>query len=385
MDNVTQSAAPDPVPAPAGAATRTTPHGRLRVLPIGLTLLFVIGIVGVRGHVLAKLIEGSYQPASWAFDTLAFGLLLGGLHLLDLLLTTAIRRAVRPQTRRGRVLAAAIRIAVLLVVVLPFLFTTVQLHPQRIACTGDPGRLSLQFEEVVLDSGGIRLAGWYMPGRIDDAPTVLIAHGIGANKQNFLYPAQLVHELGYGALLFDFRAHGDSEGRTSTLGVREAADVRAAHAWIVRRHPGRPVYALGYSMGGAAVALAAAEGDLFAKIVLDSTYSRVQSVARRTVFRRLGPLATPMWQTCRFWGWVWSGVDFDRRGPVDCMECLARRPLLLIHGTADVVIPYEETLTLYEATGRRAGLWVPSGVGHVEAMNLLEYRERLERFFRGRD
>jgi pimeloyl-ACP methyl ester carboxylesterase len=37
-----------------------------------------------------------------------------------------------------------------------------------------------------------------------------------------------LHARSYGLVLLDLRAHGDSEGDISTLGVKEVRDIRAA-------------------------------------------------------------------------------------------------------------------------------------------------------------
>jgi alpha/beta superfamily hydrolase len=39
--------------------------------------------------------------------------------------------------------------------------------------------------------------------------------------------------------LFDFRAHGDSAGHFSTLGLREADDLKAVCARLKTHHPNR--------------------------------------------------------------------------------------------------------------------------------------------------
>jgi len=83
------------------------------------------------------------------------------------------------------------------------------------------------------------LAGWDIPAVAPDRPTVLFTHGVGTNRQNFLPLARLVHDLGFGVFLFDFRAHGDSDGLVSTPGLREADDLAAAARLLHERAAGR--------------------------------------------------------------------------------------------------------------------------------------------------
>ncbi|MFC1707188.1 alpha/beta hydrolase [Planctomycetota bacterium] len=59
----------------------------------------------------------------------------------------------------------------------------------------------------------------------------------------------------------------------------------------------------------------------------------------------------------------------------------ATRPLLLIHGTADAVIPHAESERLAEAAGGRAQLWLVQDAGHAGSMARSEYKDRLGAFF----
>ena len=68
--------------------------------------------------------------------------------------------------------------------------------------------------------------------------------------------ARFLGRAGYAVLLVDLRAHGETPGEAITFGYRESRDVAAAARWLRSRSPERPVYAIGVSMGGAAIVLA---------------------------------------------------------------------------------------------------------------------------------
>ena len=91
--------------------------------------------------------------------------------------------------------------------------------------------LGLPYSDVLLDSEGLRLSAWYVLASKPGRPVVVLCHGLGANKQNFLPVAQTLHELDFNVVTFDFRGHGDSEGRTTTFGIKESRDVVAAFGW----------------------------------------------------------------------------------------------------------------------------------------------------------
>jgi pimeloyl-ACP methyl ester carboxylesterase len=302
-----------------------------------------------------------------------------------LLVARGLRRLLRwlrPPRRSGQTLLVQTLYGItLFLFAVPLVLATLQMHPQRISNRHGPERFGLDFESVRFHADGLELSGWYIPASDAERPVVLVAHGFNANKGNFLPAARLLHELGYAVFLFDFRGHGESAGRTVTLGAREALDVKAAHDWIARRFPGRTVHALGYSMGGAAVIAAAAQHGLFRRIALDSSFHSAEGVARATLLAPLGPLATPLWNLGCFWGWLWSGVDLREHRPGRLIPELAGKPLLLIHGKADGIIPYTETLLLHRASQERAELWLVENARHAESIQHREYPARLRRFF----
>lgn len=350
---------------------------------IGLAIygLALAAIVGGRGFTLARALGGRYPPSAFLFDVTAFALIIVALRLFDRGVRTGVEHVVGKAGGVRRGIGLCVYAVVVLGVAFPLLLATLQFHPIRIAPAGTPGAVGLPYADITFVADGLRLSGWHIPAGSEDRPIVLVTHGFNANKENFLVPAVLLHQMGYDAVLFDFRAHGDSAGRTSTFGLREGRDVEAARQWIRRTHPGRPIYALGYSMGGAAVIEAAARHGLFDRVVLDSTFGSLERVARATLLRPFGPAAGPLWHLGRLWGWLWTGADVGGHQPERHIGILAERPLLLIHGTGDRLIPHQETLRLYEATGRRAGLWLVGGADHIQTVDHPEYRERLRRFF----
>lgn len=336
-----------------------------------------------RGYLLAKATYGRYLFTSFVFDVVALGLIIVLLHLFNYAVKNAVVRIIGHRNKWHKLLANLTHITVVLVVVGPFLITTLQFHPQRISCRGTPKDTGLKnYSDVTFYSGGIRLSGWFIPAEQNNKPVILVTHGLGANKENFLYPVSIVQELGYNAFIFDFRAHGDSGGYLTTFGIKEAQDIKAAYDWIAQTYPGQPIYVLSYSMGGAAVIKAAVEYGIFDKIVIDSSFAHFENVAKAKVLKNFGPLATPMWQLGRFWGWVWTGVDIADNQPEKLMPLLEKRRIMIIHGTKDSFIPYTESVRLYEATGRRAELWLVDNADHVQSMTHPEYKTRLHDFYK---
>lgn len=339
------------------------------------------GIYLLKGFLVARLIGGRYPWSAAITDMLAIVCLIVLLRYFDLgvkLLTHRLFQATNGTPRY--LLAQSVRFAVLGVFAFPLLLALAQFFPQRVACTASPADLGMIHQAVTLESTAGKLSAWYVPALRDEGPIVLVTHGLGANKQNFLPAVQAAHALGYSALIFDFRAHGDSDGRVTTFGYREAEDVEAACAWLNGNHPGRPIYALAFSMGAAAALRAAAKNDPFEKLVIDSTFARAENIARGSVIANFGVLQTPAWQLGRFWGWMLTGVDLDKHRPEEWIAQVSHRPILLIHGKEDTLIRPIESERLASAAGDAPSVWFVPGAMHVGSLNHPEYLERIGAF-----
>ncbi|MBY0527735.1 MAG: lysophospholipase [Gemmataceae bacterium] len=348
---------------------------------IVVSMLVFAAIYAGRGLVLAWLVGGRYAWLNLVVDCGALALIILALRMLDLGVKKLFHHLIGDQTRARKTLAAVASWSVVLVLVVPFVMALAQFHPQKIACIATPADFGIPYSEVLLDSQGLQLSAWHLPASSPERPVVVLCHGLGANKQNFLPMAQMLHRLDLNVVTFDFRGHGNSQGRTITFGVKESQDVKAALDYARARHPSSKMYGVGYSMGGAALVQMAAEHGGFDKIVVDSSFARAENVALHTMLWYFGPLKKPIWHVGRFWGWVFSGVDVAEDNPDESIGKLSNCPIFLIHGTEDNMIPSTESERLREAAGANARLWLVDGMGHLQALGHPEYRERLRQFF----
>src|SRR5581483_9679522 len=96
---------------------------------------------------------------------------------------------------------------------------------------------------------GVRLSGWYVPGRTGGA--VVLLHGSHGTRADTTAQLRLLHRAGFAVLAFDARGHGESGGATNALGWRGDRDVAGAVRFLRGRRgidPAR-IGALGLSMG----------------------------------------------------------------------------------------------------------------------------------------
>jgi uncharacterized protein len=192
--------------------------------------------------------------------------------------------------------------------------------------------------DEVVTSDGVRIAGWYVPaasGAGPSAATVVLVHGWGANKSEVLRYAVPFHPR-YNVVAIDLRAGGRSGGTESAFGLREKLDLEAILDWLVRtKHPAH-VAVMGNSMGGGTAALAAATDPRIEALILDSMHAHTVHIFERRLDVEAGHPAEPGAVAILAGAWTRTGLDLTQADPINAIPALGKRPLLLLHGAADV-------------------------------------------------
>lgn len=323
------------------------------------------------------------MPVRWSRLPAVVGLQLAMLYPL-LVATEALRTRARSAARPRRMACAAAR-AVLVAAWLPVAMLSFATH--RV-----PGVLELadvglawpcERVELVADDG-VRLRGLWFPQRAPRG-AVLLLHGLGAEKTQFLIACRALRERGYQVLTFDQRNHGESGGLTCTLGVQEARDCEVAWRELLHRAAGTPGprVLLGVSLGGAAAQLAAPRLPGLDGLVLDSTFADVRRVAARRIPWIGGALVDAL-RRLRI-DVLLTGEAVLDVAPVEAIRAGDRTPVLLLHARRDPLVPFAEAEDLARAYGDRARL-VPLDLdGHALGCHgdPLTYRQALLEFAAG--
>ena len=108
-------------------------------------------------------------------------------------------------------------------------------YPQdRRIAEESPADYDHDFELVDLVSAdGVKLAAWYIPST--NGAAVMAQHGFKSDKSSVLREADILARHGYGVLMLDVRAHGDSEGDSISFGHFEMADLDAGYQYLLTR------------------------------------------------------------------------------------------------------------------------------------------------------
>jgi len=231
---------------------------------------------------------------------------------------------------------------------------------------------SVWIEHVSASAGRpIRLHAVYAPNTDTSAPLMLFLHGARQNLARSVFRVEQMRDLGFSVLAIDYRGFGASTDELpSEIGVVE--DALAGWRWLGERHPGRPRYVFGHSLGGAvAVQLAAGLAEAPAAeaptgVIVEGTFTSIRD----------------MFGTFKF-GWLPISMLITER--FDSLATVPRikAPLLIVHGSEDSVVPSRFGQMLYEhATATKRFILVDGGTHSTTSWRGAEqYRSALREFF----
>jgi dipeptidyl aminopeptidase/acylaminoacyl peptidase len=251
------------------------------------------------------------------------------------------------------------------------------IRPPKLISSLTPRDLKIGYEAVSFRTAdGLTLRGWYIPAAQTGAKTVILLHGYPADKGNILPALAFLHE-DFNLLLFDFRYLGQSEGSYSTAGAKEVEDLLAAIRFLKRRG-GKEVGIWGFSMGAAVALMAIEKAPEIKAVISESSYASLAQMAFELF--RIPLLKYPIAYLVGFWTKVFLGIDLREVSPARSVRN-ATIPILLIHSSADTVIPFSHARQLQKALAHnaRAEFWFNERFAHGQLSS--DYQTRVKNFF----
>ncbi len=209
---------------------------------------------------------------------------------------------------------------------------------------------SFPFDTVTLKTEkGIYIEGWYSKADSVSKGTVLLFHPLSTNRSNVLAEAYEFRSSGYNVMMIDFRAHGNSGGNNTTIGLREAEEVKLTYDYISKMGE-KKIILWGSSMGAVTITKAIAEYDLKPSgIILEMPFASLQSHLRARA-RSIGFGGFPE-KPFGFFVTAWMGLERGFNGfnhkttnYVKKVNC----PVLLQWGALDPFVVKSETDKVYE-------------------------------------
>ncbi len=249
--------------------------------------------------------------------------------------------------------------------------------------TFTPWELQVPFEDVTLTAiDGLTLRGWWLP-RPASRSVVIGSHGHLGAKHELLGIGASLWRAGHNVLLFDYRGRGSSDTWPNTLVSREVDDLLVAVEYVATRNPDARIGVIGFSMGAAVAIMAAAQDQRIAAVVADSPFTSATDIIGEQMRRILHIPARPLVTLTGILVERRFGYRINRVRPIDAVRNLAPRPLLVVHGTADSLIPVSHGQRVFDAAGQPKELWLCEGADHcgIYFQDRSAYVARMRTFF----
>ena len=238
-------------------------------------------------------------------------------------------------------------------------------HPYK-TLLRTPADIGLEYIDVDLEAGEGTPKG-----------SVYFLHGNAENISTHIASVYWLPAAGYQVLLLDYRGFGRSQGAPYIPAV--FMDIRAGFEWLLKQPDARdkPIFLFGQSLGAAMGSyLAATDTDMQQSldgVVLEASFTRYRTIAKEA--------AAGHWLTWAFqWPAAWSMPR--KYDPLDHIGAISPRPLLLIHGTQDEVVPFRQAEELFAAAQQPKYMLRYDGP-HIGAMRDPEIRQVMLDFMAG--
>ncbi|MEW5873301.1 MAG: alpha/beta fold hydrolase [Chloroflexota bacterium] len=267
--------------------------------------------------------------------------------------------------------------------------TFMSVHPPRWFAMRNvtPEIFFLPYEDIQLRTcDGLRLSGWFVPARgVDDrqAAVIILAHGRGGSCSSMILHLEALHKGGYSLLALDLRAHGRSQGDTSTFGILETQDILAAVDYLRTRQDvdlGR-IGAFGVSLGAQAVLRAAALSPEIRAVGMEGLGSA--SLEDHGSSGRPASLRSKLYYPLNWFAYWLGDVMTGIRSPESTTAVIRRVscPLLLISTGKGSEQKFNRLF--YAAASQPKTLWELPRAKHAGGLvqDPKAYREKLLRFF----
>lgn len=263
------------------------------------------------------------------------------------------------------------------------------LHPasKRKPLDAWPDQFGLAYENVCFKTEDkVQIKGWFIPCPKYTNKTIILMHGWGMNRADILKNTYFLRDLGFNLFYFDFRALGESGGKTSSIGYLELKDVAAAVRFLKETRPQfcEKIGLYGLSMGGMVAICEAARNPEIVCVAAEASYYSFRRVVSRWAWVRHRVPYFPLIPIILHYIRKYLGVNPERYSPKYNIPKIAPRPVFIIHGRYDNIVPAAQAKLLYKKAGNPKEIWLVPGAKHNKCAEVggFEYKQRLADFFR---
>lgn len=212
----------------------------------------------------------------------------------------------------------------------------------------------------------VKLHGLWLPAERADAPVLLYLHGARWDVRGSAPRMRRMQELGFSVLGIDYRGFGQSSKALPSEAMAYE-DARAAWDWLLAQYPSARHFIFGHSLGGAiAIELASEVQQASAGLIVEGSFTSIPEVV--SSFK---------------WGWLPVSPLITQRFAAGERIAKVQTPVLIVHGSADTLIPPALGRALYERAPEPKRFVLVEGGSHhnTNAVGQAQYRDALADLF----
>eukprot|EP00744_Colponema_vietnamica_P004817 GILI01007137.1.p1 GENE.GILI01007137.1~~GILI01007137.1.p1 ORF type:complete len:613 (-),score=152.13 GILI01007137.1:191-2029(-) len=264
--------------------------------------------------------------------------------------------------------------------------------------------LKLEYTDITVTThDGISIKGWFVPSiapkEKQSKMCIVMVHGGGRDRRAWLRHVPFLAKAGYSCVLFDMRDHGLSSGPSRGLmfGLKERYDLLAVCAYARERLGFKHVAVMGTSIGGSTAIMGAALDPKIDLVIAENPLLTAAHLQDKHIQKMFGPYfnhakySEIIFSVFRFMCSNWLNFKLNNKPSKRCQSVHVigklARPILLMHGTYDDVVPFYHSETLFNHAQEPKELWLVPEAVHCCLHNKQpqEFEARVLRFLAKHD
>ncbi len=232
-----------------------------------------------------------------------------------------------------------------------------------------PKLVSDKYEDISFQSfDGLKLKGWWF--KTGSEKLVIMVTGLIPNRVNTEYQgmwiAKELVEAGFDVIMYDSRAHGESEGSRISYGFNESKDVLSAVEFAKSKgFEPEKIALIGDSTGAVSILMVSDQLKDIGALVIDTPTAdyrpRVVDVLWKEKF--VPPFFAP---GVFYFTDIVFGLKIAQVRPIEKMVLVPERKFLFLHGEKDKTFPIEESKKLLQKASKESKLVVFPEGSHIE-------------------
>lgn len=196
-------------------------------------------------------------------------------------------------------------------------------------------------EKFQIENDGLKLSGFYIKNpNIKTSKLAIILHGYYSDHRDMNIQANLFLEKGFNVFCPDSRAHGESQGKTISMGYFEKSDLKKWVEFLTNKFGKELQIAIfGWSMG-AAIANLYCSGDVASNVkcvISDCSYNNAYEEFKCMLKQRKLPSGLAMFLLNQ--GAKMYGEFYLKEVDIESVIKFNKVPTLFIHGEKDSFVP----------------------------------------------